>query len=74
MPARNEGSVDRIIRLLLGCLLLAASISAGVSTAWGIVAMIGAVAMLITGAIGFCGLYRVLGISTCRTGKHSQTP
>lgn len=59
----NVGSVDRIIRIVIGLAIIAWSISAG--NFWWI---LGAV-VLATGIFSFCGLYKVLGIST--TGSKS---
>jgi general stress protein CsbA len=65
----NEGSVDRIVRLVLGVILiLAAYLSGQCSTLTWVVGIVGAIA-LITGAIGWCGLYAVLGINTCKVPK-----
>ncbi|MCS7068485.1 MAG: DUF2892 domain-containing protein [Meiothermus sp.] len=60
----NEGTTDRIIRLVLAAVLflLAFTVAGGV---WVYVAAgLGAV-MLLTAAIGFCPLYALLGIHTC---------
>lgn len=60
----NEGTTDRIIRLILAAVffLLAFTVAGGV---WVYVAAgLGAV-MLLTAAVGFCPLYAVLGINTC---------
>jgi len=63
MPKPNEGKIDRSIRIILGIILLglAALSLTGVAQ---IVAIVVGVAALITGVIGFCGLYKILGIST----------
>ena len=56
----NEGTIDRVVRIVLGVVLLYIGIMV-VGGAWGIVLdVIGAVA-LITGATGFCLLYRLFG-------------
>lgn len=69
MFQRNEGPVDRTIRIVLGVLLLLVGLWLlnGLGGAAGgiIVAVIGAI-LLITGITGFCGLYRLLGISTLK--------
>ena len=57
----NEGTIDRIIRVVLGLVLLSL-IFVGPHTWLGLVGLI----PLVTGFVGFCPLYRVLGISTCR--------
>ena len=56
----NEGTVDRAVRIALGLGILSLAF-VGPRTPW---AWVGAVPFL-TGLIGFCPLYRVLGISTC---------
>ncbi|MGK0619820.1 YgaP family membrane protein [Meiothermus cerbereus] len=60
----NEGTTDRIIRLVLAVVLflLAFTVAGGV---WVYVAAgLGAV-MLLTAAVGFCPLYAALGVNTC---------
>lgn len=63
---RNEGTLDRIIRIILGVILLAAGIWGCVTGAlmWVLI-IVGAIA-LVTGLIGWCGLYAVFGCSTCK--------
>lgn len=57
----NVGSLDRALRLLAGAGLLAWAALGGPVWAW-----IGLVP-LATGLVGFCPLYRVLGICTKRS-------
>ena len=57
----NEGSADRIIRIVLG-LVLISLVFIGPKTPWGWVGIL----PLATGLVGFCGLYAVLGINTCK--------
>lgn len=54
----NVGNVDRIIRILIGVGLITWSILA-VNFWW----ILGA-ALVATGVLKFCGLYRLLGINT----------
>lgn len=63
MPKPNEGKTDRLIRVVLGVILLGLALTslAGITK---VVALIVGVVALITGVIGFCGLYKILGIST----------
>jgi hypothetical protein len=56
----NEGKVDRILRVAVGLVLLSL-VFVGPQTLWGLVGLV----PLITGAIGFCPLYKVLGFNTC---------
>ncbi|MGZ3418639.1 MAG: YgaP family membrane protein [Polyangiales bacterium] len=55
----NEGFVDRFMRVVLGIALIAL-VFFGPKTLWGLVGIV----PLLTGAIGFCPLYRVVGLST----------
>jgi|GEM_PF-266523 len=57
----NVGTADRVIRIIVGLLLAVWSINAG--NLWWILG----VALIATGVFRFCGLYRLLGINTCKT-------
>jgi hypothetical protein len=59
---RNVGGVDRIVRSVLGVLLVCAAATIGGLWAW--IAGAGAVVMLGTALVGFCPLYALLGITT----------
>jgi len=58
----NVGSVDRIIRVVLGLALLSLLFVLDGNTRW--LGLIGLVP-LVTAAFGFCPLYQVVGLSTC---------
>lgn len=60
---QNEGSVDRIVRVLVGSVLLSLFFF-GPHTWLGLLGIV----PLLTGVVGFCPLYRVFGVST-RTAK-----
>lgn len=63
----NAGSIDRVIRVVLGAALIAwVLLMEGPVWAW-----IGVVP-LATGAIGICPLYSILGMSTCSAGKAKE--
>lgn len=55
----NEGSVDRVIRVLVGSVLLSLFFF-GPHTWLGLLGIV----PLLTGIVGFCPLYRVFGVST----------
>jgi hypothetical protein len=63
MPKPNEGKTDRTIRVVLGVILLGLAFSSLTGITQTVAGIVGLVA-LITGAVGFCGLYKILGIST----------
>ena len=57
----NVGGIDRVVRILVGLALIAWALMGGPVWAWiGIIP-------LATGAVGFCALYPLFGISTCPT-------
>jgi hypothetical protein len=59
MP-RNEGTIDRALRVILG-LVLIALVFVGPQTAWGWVGIV----PLATGLLGYCPLYSLIGVNTC---------
>jgi len=60
---QNEGSIDRVARVLVGSVLLSL-VFFGPHTWLGLIGIV----PLFTGIVGFCPLYRVFGLST-RTAK-----
>ena len=63
---RNMGSWDRLIRaFLVTPLLTVGSFAVGVGSVLGIVLLVLAGVMVATAAIGYCPLYRLVGLSTC---------
>jgi len=62
----NESSIDRLLRLVIGIALLSLAFI-GPKTPWGFLGLI----PLVTAAVGFCPLYRLVGISTCHTPRHT---
>lgn len=60
----NESNVDRIIRGILGLAVLLVAFLAVPAGALQIVLAIIGVVLVLTGAVGFCPLYRILGLST----------
>ncbi len=57
---RNEGRIDRVLRVIAGLVLLAL-VFVGPKTPLGWIGLV----PLLTGLVGFCPLYRILGINTC---------
>ena len=58
---KNVGTTDRIIRIIVGII----GIVLGLIYKNLIIGIIGII-ILMTGIIGFCGLYTILGINTCK--------
>jgi hypothetical protein len=60
----NESGLDRIIRVVVGIVLLALYFTGSVAGGLGILFVVLGAVLLITGAIGFCPLYALLKIRT----------
>lgn len=60
MAFRNESTVDRVLRVVAGAALVSL-VFIGPETAWGWIGLV----PLVTGLIGNCPVYSLLGISTC---------
>ena len=58
--SRNEGTIDRVLRVILGLVLLSL-VFVGPQTWWGLIGLV----PLVTGLMGSCPVYSILGISTC---------
>ena len=63
----NEGTIDRALRVILGLALIAGYFMNG-GGAYSWLYLIGIVP-LVTGLIGSCPLYTILGINTCPMKK-----
>ena len=55
----NEGTVDRVVRVIAGVVLLSL-VFVGPATPWGWIGVV----PLLTGIVGFCPLYRLVGLDT----------
>ena len=64
---RNMSNLDRIARAVLGVALVGGGLFFGGFAA--IVLYVLAAIMLVTAAAGFCPIYRLLGIDTCRMSR-----
>ena len=59
---KNEGNIDRILRIVAGLALLAGFFLTNASYSW--LYLVGLVP-LATGLLGWCAIYSLLGVSTC---------
>ncbi len=57
---RNAGILDSTIRIALGVGIIVLALNPAIPHWWGLVGL----ALALTGAYGFCPLYRLLGLST----------
>ena len=60
----NVGSIDRVLRIIVGLALIALT-AAGIIGVWGWIGVI----PLLTGIFRFCPAYTLLGMSTCQMDK-----
>lgn len=60
MVWKNEGKVDRGLRVVVGLAVLSLAF-VGPESVWAWIGLV----PLITGLVGFCPLYSVLGVNTC---------
>ena len=58
---KNVGGIDRVLRIVVG-LIVTSLLFWGPKSLWALLGLI----PLVTGLIGWCGLYMPLGISTCK--------
>ena len=66
---RTVGYQDRIVRGMLAVGAIVGSYVVGFTTAWGIVMLVVAVIMFVTGLTARCPLYSMLRISTRTRGE-----
>lgn len=68
----NEGTIDRGLRVVFGIVALIAAfawLGAPSGTILGILAAVVGVVLLVTGVVGFCPAYAIVGLKTCPLKK-----
>jgi hypothetical protein len=61
----NVGTLDRVVRAILGLVLIALPFAAGFGTTLMLVSILVGLVMLVVAATRVCPLYSILGIKTC---------
>ncbi|UXU75012.1 MULTISPECIES: YgaP family membrane protein [unclassified Paracoccus (in: a-proteobacteria)] len=61
----NVGSTDRILRIVVGALLILLGLLAGLVGFWKWLAVIVGLVLVATALFRFCPAYRLLGMNTC---------
>jgi len=61
---KNVGGIDRIIRIVVGIALMAAAAMGSIGV-WGYIGVV----PLLTGLMGWCPPYALLGFNTCSMKK-----
>lgn len=61
---KNEGTVDRVVRVVAGLVILSLAFI-GPKSAWGYIGLL----PIVTGLVGVCPAYSLFGINTCPAKK-----
>ncbi|MEI6089510.1 MAG: DUF2892 domain-containing protein [bacterium] len=69
----NMGPLDRIIRTIVAIVIFILFLTHVVTGIWAIILLIIAGIFIITSAIGFCPMYKILMIDTCKKEKKKET-
>ena len=64
---KNIGNTDKLIRLIFALAVALLYFTDVISGTLAIILGIAALAMVATSLLGYCGLYSILGITTCKT-------
>ena len=64
---KNMSSTDRIIRVLIAAVFAVLYFTGTVTGTLGLVLLVLGGVFVLTSLIGFCPLYAIFGISTCKT-------
>lgn len=65
----NVGMADKIIRIIIGIALIIISFVVAMSTTLKIILLIVGIIMLATAVTGFCLLYKIFGVNTCKVKR-----
>jgi uncharacterized membrane protein len=68
---RNEGTIDRLARGVVALIAVILAVAVGIGTFAGVILALVAVVMAVTAVVGFCPLYRLVGLSSER---HTVAP
>lgn len=63
---KNIGILDRVIRIIISAIFILLFLTKSVPSTLGIILLIISIVFLFTAFTGFCALYKLLGISTCK--------
>lgn len=68
---KNMGGADKLIRIILAVVFSVLYFTGTVTGTAGIVLLVLGAVFLLTSVIGFCPLYTLVGINTCKVKKPS---
>lgn len=69
---KNMGLIDRVLRAVLAVIVAVLYFGGQLTGTAAAILGIFAVIFLMTGAVGFCPAYSLLGISTLKGGEHDE--
>jgi len=61
----NQGILDRIIRIILGLVIIVLFFVGALPGYWALLLIISGM-LLVTAVTGYCLLYKILGMTTCK--------
>lgn len=70
----NVGGIERPIRIAVGLVLIGIGSLAELPVAGMAIAMVAGVIALVTGVIGFCPVWALLGLNTCSAKPDTRRP
>jgi hypothetical protein len=69
---KNMGTADKIIRIIIAAIIAALYFMGTISGTLGIVLLVLAIVFVLTSLIGFCPLYTLFGIKTCKLKDNKE--
>ena len=69
MMKHNVGTIDRVVRIVVGVALSVTAWLTPMAIAFQVTAFIVAAILIITALVGFCPAYAVFGVSTCKQSQ-----
>ena len=61
---KNVGTIDRVVRIIIGIVLIAVFALNMVAAPWSYLVLLIGLIVLVTGIVGTCALYSLLGMNT----------
>ncbi len=66
---KNVGKSDKIVRIIIAIVLITLYFTKIITGTLGIIALVLAGVAVATAFMNFCGLYKIVGINTCKMKK-----
>ncbi len=71
--SHNVGTIDRLVRGIVGAVLLLGWVLGWFGGAWAVILGIVGIILVATALVGFCPLYRLIGMSTLPASSKSHS-